>query len=166
MISRLRVAHLVLIAISGAILLSALAAEWWGGMVPCPLCLLERWPWRLAVVLGGLGLLLPRAWARLTLWVAVMVLASNIVAGGVHIGVESRWWASPLPQCQAPRIPAGLTAAQRMALMPDRPSMACEDPAYLVPAVPVSMAEANTAAALALATSLAIFLLRTRRNAA
>ena len=162
MISRLRVAHLLLLVLSAAILLTALGAEWWGGLVPCPLCLVERWPWRVAAALGLLGLVLPRAWARVALWLGVLTLLANVVAGGVHVGVESRWWPSPLPQCAAPRIPVGLTAAERMARMPDRPSMACEDPVYLVPDLPVSMAEANTVAALALAAALATFLLRTR----
>ncbi len=164
MISRLRVAHLLLAVISGAILLAALGSEWWGGLVPCALCLIERWPWRIAVVLGAAGLLLPRRWARLVLGAAVLVLAANVVAGGVHVGVESHWWPSPLPECAGPRIPPGLTAAQRMAMMPDTPSTACEDPTYLVPGVPVSMAEANTVAALVLAAGLATFLWRTRRS--
>ena len=166
MISRLRVAHLILFASSGAILLAALGAEWWGGLVPCALCLVERWPWRIAMFLGAAGLLLPRGVARVALWGGVAALAANVVAGGVHIGVESGWWPSPLPQCQAPRIAAGLTAAERLSRMPDRPSVACEEPTYLVPHLPVSMAEANTVAALALAASLATFLLRTRGSQA
>ena len=166
MISRLRVAHLLLFAISAAILFAALGAEWWGGLVPCALCLVERWPWRIAVAFGLAGLLLPRHWARLALWGGVAALVLNIVAGGVHVGVESGWWTSPLPQCQAPRITTGLTAAERIARMPDRPSVACEEPTYLIPHVPVSMAEANTVAALALAASFATFLVRTRRSQA
>ena len=166
MISRLRVAHLLLFATSGAILLAALGAEWWGGLVPCALCLVERWPWRVAVAHGVVGLLLPRGLARVALWGGVVALAANVVAGAVHVGVESGWWPSPRPQCQAPRIAAGLTAAERLARMPDHPSVACEEPTYLVPRVPVSMAEANTIAALALAASLATFLLRTRGSQA
>ncbi len=166
MISRLRVAHMLLFVVSGAILLAALGSEWWGGLVPCALCLVERWPWRIAMAFGLFGLLLSRGLARVALWGGVVALAGNIVAGGVHIGVESGWWASPLPQCQAPRIATGLTAAARLARLPDRPSVACEEPTYLIPHVPVSMAEANTIAALALAASLATFLLRTRGSQA
>ena len=35
----------------------ALASEYWGGLLPCSLCLLERWPYRVAILLGSAGCL-------------------------------------------------------------------------------------------------------------
>ena len=39
----------------------AYASEVWGGLVPCALCLVERWPYRVSIVLGLLAFLCPAA---------------------------------------------------------------------------------------------------------
>ncbi len=161
--SRPRIALSVAVVMSGLALLVAFGAQWWGGLVPCALCLVERWPYRVAVALGVVGLLLPRRFAPVALVGVVLALSAGAVAGGVHVGVERGWWPSPLPQCQAPRYSGG-TLAQRLARMPARPSKACEDPTYLVPAIPVSMAQMNLLFALALAAALATSAWRSRRS--
>jgi disulfide bond formation protein DsbB len=106
---------------------------------------------------------LPRRWARLALWLVVPVLLAGAAVGVVHIGVEQQWWPSPMPECMAPRFSGG-SIAERLASMPAKPSKACEDPSYLIPGIPVSMAELNTLAALAFATCVTMFLLRTQRG--
>ena len=128
----------------------AFAAEWWGGLVPCALCLVERWPYRLAIAAGVLGAWLPARWARLAGAAMVAIFLAGAGAGAVHVGVENRWWPSPLPQCQAPDL-TGLSIAERLARMPAVPSMSCEDPTYLIPWLPVSMAMANLLLSLGLA---------------
>ena len=150
---------------SAAALLVAFGSEWWGGLVPCALCLLERWPYRVALALSLLGLALPGRLARLAAALVLLSALASVGAAGVHVGVEQGLWPSPLPQCQAPRFEGG-SIAERLAHMPARPSKACEDPTYLVPAVPVSMAALNLIFALAFAGCLAIFLWRTRRRQA
>ena len=160
---RLRVALAFAALASGLALLVALGSERWGGLVPCALCLVERWPYRVAMLLGVIGLALPRHLARLALAAVVLALLAGAVAAAVHVGVEAGWWASPLPQCQAPRYSGG-TLAQRLAQMPAHPSKACEDPTYLVPGLPVSMAQMNLVFALALAVGLATFGWRSRRS--
>ncbi len=145
---------------SGLALAVALGAERWGGLVPCALCLVERWPYRLAMALGLIGLVLPR---RLVLAGVVLALLAGAGVAAVHVGVEAGWWPSPLPQCQAPRYTGG-TLAQRLAQMPAHPSKACEDPTYLLPALPVSMAQMNLVFALALAGGLATSAWCSRRS--
>jgi disulfide bond formation protein DsbB len=93
----------------------------------------------------------------------VLALLAGAGVAAAHVGVEAGWWPSPLPQCQAPRYSGG-TLAQRLAQMPAHPSKACEDPTYLVPGVPVSMAQMNLLFALALAAGLATFGWRSRRS--
>ncbi len=160
---RLRVALAFAVLASGMALLVALGSERWGGLVPCALCLVERWPYRVAIVLGLAGLALPRHLARLALAAVVLALLAGAGVAAAHVGVEAGWWPSPLPQCQAPRYSGG-TLAQRLAQMPAHPSKACEDPTYLVPGVPVSMAQMNLLFALALAAGLATFGWRSRRS--
>ena len=163
MVPRLRLVLAASALAAGAALFIAFAAEWWGGLVPCALCLVERWPYRLAIALGVLGLLLPRFLARLALGVMVLVFLAGAGAAIVHVGVEEGRWPSPLPECMAPRFSAG-SIAERLARMPATPSKPCEDPTYLVPGLPVSMAMMNLLFALAMAASIAIFLVRTRRS--
>jgi disulfide bond formation protein DsbB len=128
----------------------ALASERWGGLVPCALCLLERWPYRVAIVAGLLAALLPYRWARPLLVLVLLSMLAAIALAFVHVGVEQHYWPSPLPECAAPRF-AGGSIAERLAQMPPRPSRSCEDPTYLIPGVPISMAAMNLLYALAMA---------------
>ena len=141
----------------------ALGSERWLGLVPCALCLWERWPYRVAIALGLLGAVLPHRAARIALWGAVLVLLSGVALSAVHVGVEQGWWPSPLPECMAPNL-SGLSISERLARMPAVPSKPCDEPTYLIPWLPVSMAEMNVIFALALASGLAIFALRNRRS--
>jgi disulfide bond formation protein DsbB len=156
-------AALLLVAASGAVLGAALAAQHWGGVVPCALCLLERWPWRAAILLGLLGVALPRRPARLALSLGVLALLAGAGLGVAHVGVEQGAWPSPLPECAAPEV-RGATLAERLASMPDRPAKPCDAPTDLIPGVPVSMAAMNLGASLAIGGLLAIYLARTRRS--
>jgi disulfide bond formation protein DsbB len=139
-----------LAAVAAAILFAAFATEWWGGLVPCALCLVERWPYRVAIGLGVVGMALPRLLLRWMFVLYGVAMLGGVAAGVVHVGVEQGAWPSPLPECMAPNL-SGLSMAERLARMPARPSKPCEDPTYLVPGLPVSMAAMNLVAALGLA---------------
>lgn len=135
----------------------ALASERWGGLVPCALCLLERWPLRVVIVLGLLALLTPRPVARVLLGLAAIAMLADAAIAFVHVGVEFKWWASPLPECAAPRFHAG-SIAERLASMPAVPAKPCDDPTYLIPFVPISMAMMNLWFGLVFAGLLGMFL--------
>ncbi len=137
---------------------AALALENYGGLVPCALCLWERWPYRIAIALGGLAVLFPSV-ARPALWLLLAVLLAGVALAGTHVGVEHGFWPSPLPECAAPRI-SGTTIAERLAHMPDHPAKPCDEPVYLVAALPVSLATLNLLFGLAFAALLAMSLTR------
>lgn len=120
----------------------ALASEHWGGLVPCALCLWERWPYRVLIGLGILAAWLPPRPARALLCVTVVVLLAAVVLGVVHMGVEWKFWPSPLPQCAAPDL-SNLSIAERLARMPAIPAKPCDEPTYLIPFLPLSMAAMN-----------------------
>lgn len=133
----------VLVALGAAAALGvAYASEEWGGLVPCALCLLERWPYRIVIVLGVLAAISPRGLSRALLVLAVLCLLGDVAIAAVHVGVEFKWWPSPLPECAAPHLSGG-SIADRLASMPARPSKPCDDPTFLIPGVPVSMAAMN-----------------------
>ena len=82
---------LILIAAGGslAMLLGAFAFQYIGGLLPCVLCLWQRWPHAAAVLLGVLGISLGgRVWPVLG---AVAALTTAAI-GVFHVGVEQKWW--------------------------------------------------------------------------
>jgi disulfide bond formation protein DsbB len=154
----------LLSALAAAFALALAHASEWLGLVPCALCLLERWPYRVAIALGLLASVVPHRWARALLVLVVLSMLVSTALAVVHVGVEQRYWPSPLPECAAPRFTGG-TIAQRLAQMPARPAKPCEDPAYLIPGLPISMAAMNLLYALVFAMLLGIFLWRDRSAA-
>ena len=145
-----RAALIGMTIVAALILGSALASEYWGGLVPCALCLVERWPYRIAVVLGILGIVLPPRFTTPVLILFGLTMVGGMVAGFVHVGVEMLWWPSPMPECIAPNL-AGKSIADRLAAMPARPSKPCDEPTFLIPFLPISLAGMNMLAATILA---------------
>ena len=140
----------------------AFASEWWGGLVPCALCLVERWPYRIAIAIGLLACLLPGRLPRLGFVLLLLAGLASVAAAGTHVGVEWGLWPSPLPECAAPRFAQG-SVADRLRSMPDRPAKPCEDPVYILDGVPVSFAELGLLYALAYTAGVASLLVRSGR---
>jgi disulfide bond formation protein DsbB len=152
----------VLAALGAAAALGvAYASEIWGELVPCALCLVERWPYRIVIVLGLLAAISPRGLGRVILTLAILTLLTGAAIAAVHVGVEFKWWPSPLPECAAPHI-GGVSIAERLASMPSRPSKPCDEPTFLIPGLPLSMAATNMLFALAFAGFLAMSLANSR----
>lgn len=152
----LRTVALLSLLVAFAALAFARSSEYWGGFVPCALCLLERWPLRIVIVLGMLGMILPRPASRVLLGLAALTLLGDAAIAFVHIGVEFHWWRSPLPECAAPVLHGG-SIAERLASMPARPSKPCDQPSFLIPGLPVSFAMMNLWFSLAFAAVLGVF---------
>ncbi len=146
---------------AGVALAAAVGSEHWAGLVPCALCLLERWPYRIAIALGFVAFLLPLRPARWVLGLLVLVVLADVALAAVHVGVEQHAWPSPLSECAAPHLTARTTAGL-LAQMPARPGKPCDAPTYLIPGFPLSMAAMNLIYAAVLAGGLAVFLWRSR----
>jgi disulfide bond formation protein DsbB len=135
--------------------LLAMGSERWPGLAPCALCLWQRWPYWLAAAIAAAALLLPPAWRGAALRLAaVAVLGSGAVAL-VHVGVEFGWWPSPLPACLAP-VATGQSVDDLLRSLAPMPAKPCDEPAFLIPFLPVSMAQMN----LLYAAGLAAFIWR------
>ena len=78
----------VLVA-SAAVLGTVLVAQYWGGLLPCELCLKERWPWDAAAVVAFVAAM---AGDRPSLsWVALLLCAIFVAGAGLafyYVGVE------------------------------------------------------------------------------
>jgi disulfide bond formation protein DsbB len=81
---------------SAAVLGGALLSQYWGGLAPCELCLLERWPWRVAIVVASVALMIGKR--PLLPWAALLLAFVYLVSMAVsfyHAGVEQHWFAGP-----------------------------------------------------------------------
>jgi len=141
----------------------ALLSEHWGGFAPCALCLWERWPYRVIIVLGLVAAVLPRGAARILLWLAVLAALADAALATVHVGVEQHFWPSPLPECAAPTFGGG-SIADMLKAMPAQAAKPCDSPSFLIPGLPVSAAAMNLLFAAAFAVLLAGGLWRSGRD--
>lgn len=136
----------------------ALGAAYYGEfvehLVPCPLCYIERWPYRIIIVLGLLGMVLPRRIARVSLWLAAVTLFTDAGIALVHVGAERHWWQSPLPECNI--------APAQFGALPLQPSASCDRPVFPVHGLPVSFATLDLLYALAAGAIISAYLIQTR----
>lgn len=130
---KFRLPGLVTLIIAAAALGLAYFAQFGLGLVPCELCLWERWPYRIVILLGVLALLAGRRGGRWLVALAGLVMLADVFIAGLHVGVEFGWWPSPLPECNGM-----LTAG---AALPLTPAVPCDRPVYLIHGLPISMAQ-------------------------
>src|SRR5438105_2492820 len=121
-------AGFVLIA-SGVVLGTALLSQYWGGLVPCELCILQRWPWAAAITIALVVLLVGER-AGLV-WVALLltlVFAAGVAFAFYHVGVEQHWFAGP-SACTAPQAGAMTLEQMKQQILGTTPVL-CDRPAW------------------------------------
>ena len=92
----LRRARLLAFATPLALLGGALVGQFAFGLIPCELCVDQRWPHLAALLLAGLAFAIQdRALVRWLVVVAAGGLATSAAIGGYHAGVEYGWWLGP-----------------------------------------------------------------------
>jgi protein dithiol:quinone oxidoreductase len=62
------------------------------GYAPCKMCLWQRWPHAVAIVVGALWTFLP---ITLFIWLGAAAALTSSAIGGYHTGVERGWWEGP-----------------------------------------------------------------------
>ena len=85
---------LIFLAAAGSALMlaGAFAFQYLGGLAPCHLCLLQRWPHAAAALIGVLALLIP---GRLLPLAGALAALTTAGLGLYHSGVERHWWPGP-----------------------------------------------------------------------
>src|ERR1700719_2484270 len=103
MIEPTRSFTIFVLAASAIVLGGALLSEYWGGLTPCELCLLQRWPWGVAIVIAFIATMVGSRpalpWVALLL-AAVFVVSSgspSIMSGSSSIGSRARALAAGPP---------------------------------------------------------------------
>jgi disulfide bond formation protein DsbB len=152
-------AGFVLIA-SAIVLGSALLSQYWGGLAPCELCLLQRWPWAAAILVALVALV---AGSRPALpWVALvlaLVFALSVAFAFYHAGVEQHWFAGP-SACTASGGGAMTLEEMKRQILGTAPVL-CDRVQWSL--FGVSLAGWNLLASLAMAAVCAVVFARTRR---
>ena len=88
---------LILLATLGSVALfgGALMFQYVGGLAPCHLCLIQRWPHRVAIAVGLLALALPGRARQALAWIGTATMTVSAGLGLYHAGVEQKWWEGP-----------------------------------------------------------------------
>ena len=144
----------VLVA-SAAVLGGAFLSQYWGGLAPCELCLLQRWPWAAAIAVSLVAIAAGRR-AALP-WVALLLAAVFAVGSALafyHFGVEKHWLAGPTA-CTGASTAADTVEELKKRILGQIP-VRCDEPAWMLWGV--SLAGWNLLASLLMgAACLAVF---------
>jgi disulfide bond formation protein DsbB len=139
------------VVMSVGALLAALASEAFLGLEPCPLCIMQRWPYALAALAGAAGLALSPRFARADLIALLFSAGAFLVNSGIalyHTGVERHWWASMLEGCVVPHF-----SDQGQSMLENilsAPTGRCDEIPWADPVLGLSMANYNVMLGLAL----------------
>ena len=151
---------LILLAAGGsfAALAAAYAFQYIGGLAPCHLCWLQRYPHFAAVALGVLALLIPKPLlARLLPLAGAASALTTAAYGAYHTGVERHWWQGPTT-CTSGSI-SNISAKDLLAQIQAAPVVKCDQVAWQM--FTLSMASWNMLASLVL---VALWLMAFRKS--
>lgn len=123
----------------------AFGSQHFGGLQPCELCVLQRWPWGAGILFALLAVVIAPA-RRGFLALAALSVAVSAGIAAFHVGVEQGWWEG-LAGCSAGATPE--TLEQLRALVSKAPVVRCTDIPWQ--ALGLSMAGWNFVAAAATA---------------
>jgi len=151
-------APLIVVIGSVAALGTAFLSQYWGGLVPCELCIAQRWPYGASLALGVLALLVAdRRLRAILLGLACLAFAVDAGIALYHAGFEYGWWTGP-GACTAPSGAATSLDALR-AQVNATPVVACNRPAWTFNGI--SMAGFNFVWALLLCLATSVLTRRT-----
>ncbi len=161
--TRIRTNAPALIALASiAILGTALASQYFGGLAPCKLCHYQRWPYIFTIAAGLAAWALPDGSAAKRWLIAACAIAFAI-GGAVavyHAGVEYGWFAGPTVCSGTGATPDTIEELRRQLLA--QPVVRCDEPAWTM--FGVSMAGYNVLASAVLAAGSLFAAARMRRG--
>jgi len=119
-------ARLLALLIPLVLMAGALGSQYFGGLVPCEMCMWQRYPHYAAIVVAALAILLRRTPLSLplTMLAGLLILTSGGI-GGFHAGVEYKWW--PGPQHCTGTVAGGADFMKRLLAAP---VIRCDEPQW------------------------------------
>ena len=132
-----------MVGISAFSLAAAFTAEYGFGLEPCILCLYQRIPFLIAILLGFVGWAM-RSSRLSNLWhlgFLSLVFAANAILAFYHAGVEQHWWVSFLEGCAVPEI--STDPDEMLQIIMAAPTVRCDEIPWADPILGLSMAAYN-----------------------
>ena len=153
-------ARLLALLLPLALLGGALGSQYLGGLHPCEMCMWQRWPHAVAIVLALLAFTSPAESTRsraLVLLAALAIAVSGCI-GVYHAGVEAKIFEG-FTQCTA--TGKGLSPSELLQEISHAPLVRCDEVQFRF--LGISMAGWNAILSLGGATLIVILTLRGRR---
>ena len=116
---------------AGAALAAAFVAQYVFHLLPCILCIWERWAYGVALAAGLLGLAFARrsGTRRALTWLAILGFVAVAGISVYHVGVEQGWWTGST-ECSGAGISAGMSREDLKSAILGAPKVACTDVAW------------------------------------
>ena len=121
--------HFILMALGGisiVALAAALTSQYVFGMHPCILCLYQRIPYAVVILLTVLGIIATKImgakYGVLNIFLCGIAFIINAIIAFYHVGVEQKWWAS---SCALPNL-SNLNPEELMAAIQSAPTVSCD----------------------------------------
>lgn len=147
------------LAAFGAIALgAALTGQYGFGLHPCELCIYQRIPFGIVIILGGLGFLAAKS-ARIMAALSALALLVNSGIALFHSGVERKWWQG-LQGCSTPDMSGSIE--DLLARIQNTAVTRCDEIPWSL--FGLSMANYNVLACFAAAALIILYLWQTRET--
>ena len=130
---------IVIFAIILLAVISALIIQYWLGHEPCKLCLYQRIPYFLAILLI-IKIFLFKKYEKITLLILSLIFIGSTALAFYHFGIEQGFFNESLA-CTAPDLSKTLTKEQLMELLKQN-SLSCKDVSFKI--LGLSLATINT----------------------
>ena len=130
---------IVILAIISLMIISALIIQYWLGHEPCKLCLYERIPYFLSMLLI-IKILFIKKYEKITLLILFLVFMSSTTLAFYHFGIEQGFFNESLA-CTAPDLSQTLSKEQILEQLKQN-NISCKDVSFRV--LGLSLSALNT----------------------
>ena len=129
-----------ILAIISLTIISALIIQYWLGHEPCKLCIYERIPYFLSILLL-IKILLFKKYEKITLFILFLIFTASAVLAFYHFGIEQGFFNESLV-CKAGDLSGTLSKEQLLEQLNKYNIISCKDVSFRV--LGLSLATINT----------------------
>ena len=130
---------IVILAIISLTIISALIIQYWLGHEPCKLCLYQRIPYFLAILLI-IKIFFFKKYEKITLLILTLIFVSSAALAFYHFGIEQGFFSESLA-CTAPDLSKTLSKEQLLEQLKQN-NISCKDVSFRI--LGLSLAAINT----------------------
>jgi len=130
---------IVIFAVISLTIMSALIIQYWLGHEPCKLCLYQRIPYFLAILLI-IKIFFFKKYEKITLLILTLIFVSSTALAFYHFGIEQGFFSESLA-CTAPDLSKTLSKEQLLEQLKQN-NISCKDVSFRI--LGLSLAAINT----------------------